>query len=157
MPQRPFRFGVQAFEATTARGARPVREPYELADEHGVLRLSAVATYGETRHTFVDRSDVVFASHHWPIWGRDRVREYLSLQRDLYAYLHRWALERYKEKENATLLVLAEQGEGILPAPVGVGFFAVFFPFGGFLRPQSGRQECKNEEQKNGAQPGHVL
>lgn len=32
---------------------------------------------------------------------------------DLYAYLHRWALERYKEKENATLLVLAEQARRI--------------------------------------------
>ena len=37
---------------------------------------------------FVDRSDVVFASHHWPAWGRDHVRDYLGLQRDLYAYLH---------------------------------------------------------------------
>jgi alkyl sulfatase BDS1-like metallo-beta-lactamase superfamily hydrolase len=37
---------------------------------------------------FVDRSDVVFASHHWPTWGRDRLRGYLELQRDLYAYLH---------------------------------------------------------------------
>ena len=34
------------------------------------------------------RADVVFASHHWPTWGRDRIVEYLSLQRDLYAYLH---------------------------------------------------------------------
>jgi len=31
---------------------------------------------------------VVFASHHWPTWGRERVVEFLSLQRDLYAYLH---------------------------------------------------------------------
>ena len=37
---------------------------------------------------FVDRTDVVFASHHWPTWGRERLREYLELQRDLYAYLH---------------------------------------------------------------------
>jgi alkyl sulfatase BDS1-like metallo-beta-lactamase superfamily hydrolase len=37
---------------------------------------------------FADRADVVFASHHWPTWGRDELREYLSLQRDLYAYLH---------------------------------------------------------------------
>ena len=42
----------------------------------------------EAIDTFVDRSDVVFASHHWPTWGRERIREYLSLQRDLYAYLH---------------------------------------------------------------------
>jgi linear primary-alkylsulfatase len=33
-------------------------------------------------------ADVVFASHHWPIWGKARVYEYLGLQRDLYKYLH---------------------------------------------------------------------
>ncbi|QJW35009.1 MBL fold metallo-hydrolase [Cellulosimicrobium protaetiae] len=32
--------------------------------------------------------EVVFASHHWPTWGRERVVEFLSLQRDLYGYLH---------------------------------------------------------------------
>jgi alkyl sulfatase BDS1-like metallo-beta-lactamase superfamily hydrolase len=37
---------------------------------------------------FADGCDVAFASHHWPTWGRDGVVEYLSLQRDLYAYLH---------------------------------------------------------------------
>ncbi|HOW94980.1 MAG TPA: MBL fold metallo-hydrolase, partial [Mycolicibacterium fallax] len=42
----------------------------------------------EAIDTFADRSDVVFASHHWPTWGRERIREYLNLQRDLYAYLH---------------------------------------------------------------------
>ncbi len=38
--------------------------------------------------TFGDRMDVVFASHHWPTWGRDRAIRFLSEQRDLYAYLH---------------------------------------------------------------------
>ncbi|MCW2514603.1 MAG: alkyl sulfatase-like hydrolase [Mycobacterium sp.] len=37
---------------------------------------------------FAARTDVVFASHHWPTWGEDRIVEFLSLQRDLYAYLH---------------------------------------------------------------------
>jgi alkyl sulfatase BDS1-like metallo-beta-lactamase superfamily hydrolase len=37
---------------------------------------------------FGGATDVAFASHHWPTWGSDRVIEYLSLQRDLYAYLH---------------------------------------------------------------------
>ncbi|MBC7291741.1 MAG: MBL fold metallo-hydrolase [Actinotalea sp.] len=35
-----------------------------------------------------DELDVVFASHHWPTWGRERAVEYLALQRDLYLYLH---------------------------------------------------------------------
>ncbi|GAA4758274.1 alkyl/aryl-sulfatase [Actinomycetospora chibensis] len=37
---------------------------------------------------YVDRCDVLFASHHWPTWGRDRIRTFLTQQRDLYAYLH---------------------------------------------------------------------
>jgi alkyl sulfatase BDS1-like metallo-beta-lactamase superfamily hydrolase len=42
----------------------------------------------EAIDTFSDRADVVFASHHWPTWGKERIVEFLSLQRDLYAYLH---------------------------------------------------------------------
>jgi alkyl sulfatase BDS1-like metallo-beta-lactamase superfamily hydrolase len=42
----------------------------------------------EAIDTFADRTDVVFASHHWPIWGRENIVEFLSLQRDMYAYLH---------------------------------------------------------------------
>jgi len=37
---------------------------------------------------FAGRFDVVFASHHWPTWGRERAVQFLELQRDLYAYLH---------------------------------------------------------------------
>ena len=33
-------------------------------------------------------ADVAFAQHHWPVWGRERVRDFLSRQRDLYKYLH---------------------------------------------------------------------
>lgn len=32
--------------------------------------------------------EVLFASHHWPTWGRERAVAFLALQRDLYAYLH---------------------------------------------------------------------
>ncbi|MGD1256250.1 alkyl/aryl-sulfatase [Mycobacterium seoulense] len=42
----------------------------------------------EAIDTFADRTDVVFASHHWPTWGRESIVEFLSLQRDVYAYLH---------------------------------------------------------------------
>ncbi|MFB7421003.1 alkyl/aryl-sulfatase [Streptomyces sp. NPDC056210] len=42
----------------------------------------------ESIDLFGDRTDVVFASHHWPTWGQDRVVRYLSIQRDLYGYLH---------------------------------------------------------------------
>ncbi len=42
----------------------------------------------EAIEKFADDTDVVFASHHWPTWGRENIVEFLSLQRDLYAYLH---------------------------------------------------------------------
>jgi 4-hydroxyphenylpyruvate dioxygenase len=37
-------------------GARVVREPEDVTDEHGTVRIAAIATYGETIHTLVDRS-----------------------------------------------------------------------------------------------------
>ena len=37
---------------------------------------------------FGERMDVVFASHHWPTWGRQRALTFMGQQRDLYAYLH---------------------------------------------------------------------
>jgi alkyl sulfatase BDS1-like metallo-beta-lactamase superfamily hydrolase len=33
-------------------------------------------------------AEVVFASHHWPVWGNERVLDYLKKQRDAYRYLH---------------------------------------------------------------------
>jgi alkyl sulfatase BDS1-like metallo-beta-lactamase superfamily hydrolase len=42
----------------------------------------------EAIELFADRSDVVFASHHWPTWGRPELTTFLTEQRDLYAYLH---------------------------------------------------------------------
>ena len=60
----------------TLRGAL-VRDPHVWAQ----YLTEAIDRYG-------DRTDVVFASHHWPTWDRETVVEYLSIQRDLYAYLH---------------------------------------------------------------------
>jgi 4-hydroxyphenylpyruvate dioxygenase len=45
-----------AYREATARGAESVAAPHELSDEHGTARLATIKTYGETLHTFVDRS-----------------------------------------------------------------------------------------------------
>jgi alkyl sulfatase BDS1-like metallo-beta-lactamase superfamily hydrolase len=60
----------------TLRGAL-VRDPHEWAR----YLTEAIELFG-------DDTEVAFASHHWPTWGHDEVVEYLTLQRDLYAYLH---------------------------------------------------------------------
>jgi alkyl sulfatase BDS1-like metallo-beta-lactamase superfamily hydrolase len=69
----------------TLRGAL-VRDPHGWA---GYLT--------EAIDTFADRADVVFASHHWPTWGRESIVEFLSLQRDLYAYLHDQTLRQLNQ------------------------------------------------------------
>jgi len=39
-----------------AVGATVLEEPHDVTDEHGTVRMAAIATYGDTRHTLVDRS-----------------------------------------------------------------------------------------------------
>jgi alkyl sulfatase BDS1-like metallo-beta-lactamase superfamily hydrolase len=42
----------------------------------------------ETIELFGAEADVMFASHHWPTWGRPQIAAFLTQQRDRYAYLH---------------------------------------------------------------------
>ncbi|MFD6414887.1 alkyl/aryl-sulfatase [Streptomyces sp. NPDC060194] len=60
----------------TLRGA-VVRDPYLWSR----ALTEAVDLFGGT-------TDVAFASHHWPTWGRENVVGFLTQQRDLYGYLH---------------------------------------------------------------------
>ena len=45
-----------AYRTAVERGARSVREPWEASDEHGSVKRATIETYGETLHTFVERS-----------------------------------------------------------------------------------------------------
>lgn len=52
----------------------------------------------EALHMFGKEADVMFAAHHWPRWGNERIQEVLRGQRDLYANM------------NNQILHLANQG-----------------------------------------------
>ena len=52
------------FGEAKKRGAVVVREPHELRDEHGVVVLATIKTYGDCTHTFVQRSG--FSGHFLP-------------------------------------------------------------------------------------------
>jgi alkyl sulfatase BDS1-like metallo-beta-lactamase superfamily hydrolase len=58
---------------------------------------------------FGERTEVLFASHHWPRWGRDEVLSYLAKQRDLYAYIHDQTLRL--ANHGSTPLEIAEKME----------------------------------------------
>ncbi len=71
-----------AWHETTARGARSAEAPRELdGGEDGVLRTSSVFTYGEVRHSFIDRRDYhgVFAPGYRKIKKPARAAGGLSL------------------------------------------------------------------------------
>jgi alkyl sulfatase BDS1-like metallo-beta-lactamase superfamily hydrolase len=42
----------------------------------------------EAVETFGDKAEAVIAQHHWPVFGRERARNFLINQRDLYKYVH---------------------------------------------------------------------
>jgi 4-hydroxyphenylpyruvate dioxygenase len=44
-----------AYRETTRRGAKGVHKPEVFRDEHGEVRVSAIAIYGDTIHSFVER------------------------------------------------------------------------------------------------------
>jgi 4-hydroxyphenylpyruvate dioxygenase len=59
----------KAWKQTTSRGGKSAWTPREEKDADGIYRTSAIHTYGETLHVFVDRSDYkgVFAPTYRPI------------------------------------------------------------------------------------------
>jgi 4-hydroxyphenylpyruvate dioxygenase len=48
---------TSAWEETTKRGARSAQEPSAVTGQKGVIRRSAIHTYGEVIHSFIDRND----------------------------------------------------------------------------------------------------
>ncbi|MGH8838949.1 MAG: 4-hydroxyphenylpyruvate dioxygenase [Jiangellaceae bacterium] len=46
----------KCIEHARSQGATVLDEVRDVSDEHGTVRMAAIATYGETRHTLVDRS-----------------------------------------------------------------------------------------------------
>ncbi|MEE4239139.1 MAG: alkyl sulfatase dimerization domain-containing protein [Anderseniella sp.] len=46
----------------------------------------------EALYRFGNEAEVMFASHHWPRWGNERIQEVLRAQRDIYANMHNQVL-----------------------------------------------------------------
>ncbi|MBQ9406589.1 MAG: MBL fold metallo-hydrolase [Desulfovibrio sp.] len=79
----------------TLRGAR-TRDPLKWAKA-----LDA------TLARFGGQAEVLYGMHHWPVWGRERVRELLSRTSDCYRYIHDQTL--HLANKGLTMLEIAEQ------------------------------------------------
>ena len=73
---------ASAYLETTKRGARGVREPFSLKDEHGEVRMASIATYGDTLHTFVERRNYkgAFLPGYVTVAGPDKVSRPVGLK-----------------------------------------------------------------------------
>ncbi|TDF64067.1 alkyl/aryl-sulfatase [Cupriavidus sp. L7L] len=64
----------------------------------------------ETADRYGHRTEVVFAQHHWPMWGQQNILAYLGKQRDGYKYIHdqslRLANQGYTMTEIAEMVKL---------------------------------------------------
>jgi 4-hydroxyphenylpyruvate dioxygenase len=71
-----------AYRETTRRGAKGVMEPTTSKDEFGEVRKSAIAIYGDTIHTFVERRNYhgVFMPGYKTLDGPDRVARPVGLK-----------------------------------------------------------------------------
>jgi len=59
----------------TLRGAK-VRDALKWAD------------YIDQALVHAAEAEVIFTQHHWPVWGRDKIRDFIIKQRDVYRYIH---------------------------------------------------------------------
>ena len=70
---------------------------------------------------FGGTAEVVFNSHHWPVWGGERVLDYLKKQRDTYRYIHdqtlRLAIARADPERDRGAMVLPESAAPVVPEP----------------------------------------
>lgn len=76
---------------------------------------------GQSLQRYGDRTDVLIGQHHWPTWGRARIVEMLSDQRDMYAYLNDQALRLMNQ--GYTPLEIADQLK-TLPQPLASKWYA---------------------------------
>ena len=93
----------------TLRGA-PVRDP-----------LNWSKYIAEALYRFGLEAEVMFASHHWPRWGNERIQEVLRGQRDLYANMNNQVLHlanqgvTINEIHNVYEVPQGPAGEVVLP------------------------------------------
>jgi 4-hydroxyphenylpyruvate dioxygenase len=60
-----------AYEAALRHGARAVEEPHVVSDESGAVRVSAIGTFGDTVHRFVERDE--YSGAHLPGYRAESV------------------------------------------------------------------------------------
>ena len=67
----------------------------------------------ETLLRYGDKSDVLFAQHHWPTWGQAELKSFLADQRDMYAFINDQSLRLLNQ--GLTPLEIADELKSLPP------------------------------------------
>ncbi len=90
------------------------RQMHNLYTLRGAKIRDALAwsKYIEQARVSFPESEIYFGSHHWPIWGNQKINDFMKKQRDTYKYIHdqtlRMAHSGYTPKEIADKMVMPE-------------------------------------------------
>lgn len=90
------------------------RQMHNLYTLRGAKIRDALAwsKYIEQARVSFPESEIYFGSHHWPIWGNQKINDFMKKQRDTYKYIHdqtlRMAHSGYTPKEIAENMVMPE-------------------------------------------------
>lgn len=76
------------------------------------------SSYIDEAMNLFGEAEIYFASHHWPMWGNERIVEFLKIQRDTYKYIHDQTVRLFSQ--GYTPLEIAEMIE--LPESLQTGF-----------------------------------
>lgn len=68
--------------------SRTMHNLYTLRGAQVRSALAWSSAIEQSRQLYGGRSQVVFNSHHWPVWGEDEIDAYLIAQRDVYKFIH---------------------------------------------------------------------
>jgi alkyl sulfatase BDS1-like metallo-beta-lactamase superfamily hydrolase len=83
---------------------------YSLRGTHVRDALGWSKYINEVMHKYHEKADVVFGTHHWPVWGKDNIETYIKSQRDTYRFIHdetmRLANHGYGPREIANMIKL---------------------------------------------------
>ena len=66
---------ISIIQRAKKTGGKVVREPWEESDEHGTVRFATIQTYGDTTHTFIDKSN--YNGWFLPNFGKPLVQDCL--------------------------------------------------------------------------------
>lgn len=78
------------------------------------------AEYLDKSQEWVADAEVVFNQHHWPVWGKNHIHDFITRQRDVYRYIHDQTVRQINAGQSAAEIAETIQLPGALQEHLNV-------------------------------------